>query len=89
MRDDPDVPHFGFVEGGRVDVRRQLHPRASPLVARVHPDFQDAAAARGLGPHHRARLGGGGYRVQPHQPASFVNRGFGPPPGVPTPGDTR
>ena len=26
---------------------------------------------------------------RPHQPASSVNRGFGPPPGEPTPGDTR
>ena len=25
----------------------------------------------------------------PHHPASFVNRGFGPPPGIPIPGDTR
>ena len=64
MRDHPDVLHPGLVEDGRVDVRMELHPRAPLLVARVHPDLQDADAARGLGPHDLARPGGSGHPVQ-------------------------
>ena len=70
MRDHPNVLHLGLVEDGRIDVRVELHPRAPPLVTRVYPDLQDPDAARGLGPHHLARLGRAGHPVQP------------PPPGV-------